>query len=160
MGYRESKGGCVLGETSRSWRDRVCMAQGTVYGRDVWVKHYCRGPELEQRTVTPFLNPEFPTNQPDHAYEALVVNSRQPGRTDQEDGWREAMSHTALIIRHLLGLLRMRVGERGWNELSESSHDLPGSSASAEHSPPPYPRPASSCWLRACLKLDTSPVSL
>lgn len=70
MGYRESKGRCVLGETSRSWR-----GQG-MHGTRNGLREGCVGYTLSQRAGTGAkdshpLNPEFPTNKPDRAYEAF-----------------------------------------------------------------------------------------
>lgn len=94
----------------------------------------------------------------------LVINSRQPGRTDQENGWGEATIHTALVVngcRHLLGLLRTRVGEEFRMSCQSLSMIFPAALHRLNmvllHLTLDLP---SGCWLRACLKPETSHMPL
>lgn len=50
----------------------------------MWVTDYLRGLELEQRAVIPLTQSSLPTNLT-MFMKPLVINSRQPGRTDQEN---------------------------------------------------------------------------
>lgn len=113
-------------------------------GMCVWVTDYLRGLELEQRAVIPLTQSYLPTNLT-MFMKPLVTNSRQPGRTDQENRWREATIHTALVISGVgTGWASSGLGlgkEAGMNCQSPAM-GLPSSSALAEHSPPSHLSPA------------------
>lgn len=113
-------------------------------GRDVCVTDYHRRLELEPRAVIPLTQSSLPTNLTTFM-RPLVINSRQPGRTDQENRWREATVHTALVIS-TVGTCWGSSG-RGWGKEAGMSCQrpavgLPSSSALAEHGPPPHLSPA------------------
>lgn len=100
--YRESKGGCV------PWERQVCHGDRGIRNslREGCVHYKVRGLEREQRAVIPLTQSSLPTHLTVFV-KPLVINSRQPGRTDQENGWGEARIHTALVVngcQHLLGL--------------------------------------------------------
>lgn len=109
----------------------------------VWVTDYLRGLELEQRAVIPLTLSSLPTNLT-MFMKPLVINSRQPGRTDQENRWRETMIHTALVIS-AVGTFWGSSGvgfrkEAGMNCQSPAM-DLPSSFSLAENSLPSHLSP-------------------
>lgn len=171
-GWACYQGGARYVDGLQGVKGRVCPMERQVCHGDRGIRnslregcvHYkVRGLEWEQRAVIPLTQSSLPTHLTAFV-KPPVINSRQPGRTDQENGWGEATIHTALVVngcRHLLGLLRTRVGEEFRMSCQSLSMIFPAALHRLNmvllHLTLDLP---SGCWLRACLKPETSHMPL